>query len=250
MVHRVAGLDENLCHSDKCGLECIKDCPVNINGEECIVLGEDKLAVISEQLCIGCGICVKVCPFEAITILNLSEELKEDKIHQYGVNTFRLYRLPTPRKGQVVGLVGRNGTGKSTALQILSGQLVPNLGDYEHPATWDLILKYLSGKELKEHFERIAASEVKISLKPQAVYRLPEVWKKDVSSLLAKMDEVGEMEKVVETLGLGEALGKKVGELSGGGSRSRWRRSRTLTCTSSTSPLPTTTSTSALPSQS
>jgi ATP-binding cassette subfamily E protein 1 len=216
MVHRVAGLDENLCHSDKCGLECIKDCPVNINGEECIVLGEDKLAIISEQLCIGCGICVKVCPFEAITILNLSEELKEDKIHQYGINTFRLYRLPTPRKGKVVGLVGRNGTGKSTALQILSGQLVPNLGDYEHPAAWDLILKYLSGKELKEHFERIAASEVKISLKPQAVYRLPEVWKKDVSSLLAKMDEVGEMEKVVETLGLGEALGKNVGELSGG----------------------------------
>jgi ATP-binding cassette subfamily E protein 1 len=216
MVHRVAGLDENLCHSDKCGLECIKDCPVNINGEECIVLGEDKLAVISEQLCIGCGICVKVCPFEAITILNLSEELKEDKIHQYGINTFRLYRLPTPRKGQVVGLVGRNGTGKSTALQILSGQLVPNLGDYEHPATWDLIMKYLSGKELKEHFERVAASEVKISLKPQAVYRLPEVWKKDVSSLLAKMDEVGEMERVVETLGLGEALGKNVGELSGG----------------------------------
>jgi len=216
MVHRVAGLDENLCHSDKCGLECIKDCPVNINGEECIVLGEDKLAIISEQLCIGCGICVKVCPFEAITILNLSEELKEDKIHQYGVNTFRLYRLPTPRKGQVVGLVGRNGTGKSTALQILSGQLVPNLGDYEHPATWDLILRYLRGKELKEHFERVAASEVRISLKPQAVYRLPEVWKKDVSSLLAKMDEVGEMERVVATLGLGEALGKNVGELSGG----------------------------------
>ena len=159
---------------------------------------------------------MKVCPFEAITILKLSEELKEEKIHQYGVNTFRLYRLPTPRKGQVVGLVGRNGTGKSTALQILSGQLVPNLGDYEHPATWSLILDYLSGKELKEHFEKVESGEVRISLKPQAVYRLPEVWKKDVSSLLSKMDETGEMESVVETLGLGEALGKNVGELSGG----------------------------------
>ncbi|MDA4117945.1 MAG: ribosome biogenesis/translation initiation ATPase RLI [Thaumarchaeota archaeon] len=216
MVHRVAGLDDNLCRSDKCGLECIKNCPVNINGEECIVLGEDKLAVISETLCIGCGICIKVCPFDAINILNLSEELKEEKIHQYGINTFRLYRLPTPRKGQVVGLVGRNGTGKSTALQILSGQLVPNLGDYEHEATWDLILEYLSGKELKEHFERIQAGEVKISLKPQAVYRLPEFWKKDVSSLLDKMDETGDRQKVVAALGLKEALPKNLNELSGG----------------------------------
>ncbi len=216
MVHRVAGLDDNLCHSDKCGLECIKNCPVNINGDECIILGEEKLAVISEQLCIGCGICVKVCPFDAITILNLSEELQEEKIHQYGINTFRLYRLPTPRRGQVVGLVGRNGTGKSTALQILSGQLVPNLGDYEHPASCGLLLKYLSGKELKEHFEKVARGEVKISLKPQAVYKLPEVWKKDVSSLLTKMDETGDKERVVEALGLHEALEKNVGELSGG----------------------------------
>ena len=127
---------------------CIKECPVNINGQECITLPESKIALISEELCIGCGICVKVCPFDAIDILNLSEELKSDKIHQYGVNSFRLFRIPTVRKGQVVGLVGRNGIGKSTALKILAGQLVPNLGDYDGGASWDRLLRYLSGREM------------------------------------------------------------------------------------------------------
>ena len=216
MVHRIAVVDADLCQSKKCGLECIKECPVNINGKECIVLGENKLALISEELCIGCGICVKVCPFDAIDILNLSEELKSDKIHQYGVNSFRIFRIPTVRRGQVVGLVGRNGIGKSTALKILAGQLVPNLGDYEHEASWDRFLRYLSGREMKEHFERIADGELRVSLKPQAVYRLPEAWKKGTRLLLKQMDETGKMEEVVETLNLGETLDKNVPDLSGG----------------------------------
>ncbi len=216
MVHRIAVVDPDLCQSKKCGLECIKECPVNINGQECIVLGENKVAVISEPLCIGCGICVKVCPFDAIDILNLSEELKSDKIHQYGINSFRLFRIPTVRKGQVVGLVGRNGIGKSTALKILAGQLVPNLGDYEHEPSWDRFLQYLSGREMKEHFERIADGEMRVSLKPQAVYRLPEAWKKEAGLLLKQMDERKRMDEVVDTLSLRETLGKKVPDLSGG----------------------------------
>ncbi|MDG6910032.1 MAG: ribosome biogenesis/translation initiation ATPase RLI [Nitrososphaerota archaeon] len=216
MVHRIAVVDEDLCQSKKCGLECIKECPVNINGQQCITLPDRKIALISEELCIGCGICVKVCPFDAIDILNLSEELKSEKIHQYGVNSFRLFRIPTVRRGQVVGLVGRNGIGKSTALKILAGQLVPNLGDYEGKATWDRFIRYLSGREMKEHFERIAAGELRVSLKPQAVYRLPEAWKKETRLLLEQMDERKEMDEVVDVLNLKETLKKKVPDLSGG----------------------------------
>ena len=36
--------------------------------------------------------------------------------HRYGKNVFKLHRLPVPRPGQVLGLVGTNGIGKSTAL--------------------------------------------------------------------------------------------------------------------------------------
>jgi ATP-binding cassette subfamily E protein 1 len=216
LVHRIAVVDADLCESKKCGLECIKECPVNINGQECVVLDEKKISLISEELCIGCGICVKVCPFDAIDILNLSEELKSDKIHQYGVNSFRLFRIPTVRRGQVVGLVGRNGIGKSTALKILAGQIIPNLGDYEGKATWDRFLKYLSGREMKEHFEKIADGEMRVSLKPQAVYRLPEAWKRETEQLLRQMDERKRMDEVVDTLNLKETLKKNVPELSGG----------------------------------
>ena len=39
-------------------------------------------------------------------------------------------RLPMPRPGEVLGLVGTNGIGKSTALEILAGKVKPNLGRF------------------------------------------------------------------------------------------------------------------------
>ena len=54
-----------------------------------------------------------------------------------------------PRPGQVLGLVGTNGIGKSTALKILSGKLKPNLGRYDDPPDWEEILKYFRGSELQ-----------------------------------------------------------------------------------------------------
>jgi ATP-binding cassette, sub-family E, member 1 len=163
-THRVAVLDEDLCQPRKCGLECIIYCPVNKTGGECIVQREgDGKAVISEDLCTGCGICVKKCPFDAIVIVNLAKELGSDKMHQYGVNSFRLYRLPTPKKGFVVGLLGKNGMGKSTIVNILSGNLRPNFGSYDNELTTEEIVKRFQGTEFKSHFEKVLNGTVRAS---------------------------------------------------------------------------------------
>ena len=217
MTHRVAVLDKELCQPKKCGLECIKYCPVNKSGADCIVLDEEtNKAQIDEDICNGCGICVKVCPFEAITIVNLATELATDKIHQYGQNSFRLYKLPTPKKGEVVGLLGRNGMGKSTVINILSGNLKPNLGKFTEPPEWDEILKFYSGTELKSHFEKIKDGQISASIKPQQVYNISQVFDGTGKELLEKYDERGMAKQLTKTLGLENSIDQNVKELSGG----------------------------------
>ena len=217
MTHRVAVLDKDLCQPKKCGLECIKYCPVNKSGADCIVLNEEsKKAQIDEDICNGCGICVKVCPFDAITIVNLASELATDKIHQYGPNSFRLFRLPTPKIGQVVGLLGRNGMGKSTVVNILSGNLKPNLGRYENPPEWNEILKYYSGTELKQHFEKIEQKQIRASIKPQQVYQITQAFDGTGKELLEKYDERGVSRELIKKLGLENSMEQSLKELSGG----------------------------------
>ena len=217
MTHRVAVLDQDLCQPKKCGLECIKYCPVNKSGADCIVLNEEiNKAQIDEDICNGCGICVKVCPFDAITIVNLATELATDKIHQYGQNSFRLYKLPTPKKGEVVGLLGRNGMGKSTVINILSGSLKPNLGKYEVPPEWDEILDYYSGTELKSHFEKIKDNQINASIKPQQVYNIAEMFDGTSKDLLEKYDDRGVSNQLIKALSLENSVEQNVKELSGG----------------------------------
>ena len=92
---------------------------------------------------------MKKCPFGAINVINLPTNLESQVTHRYSANSFKLHRLPMPRPGQVLGLVGTNGIGKSTALKILSGKLKPNLGRFDDPPDWEEILKYFRGSELQ-----------------------------------------------------------------------------------------------------
>ncbi|MCH6585786.1 MAG: ribosome biogenesis/translation initiation ATPase RLI [Thaumarchaeota archaeon] len=217
MTHRVAVLDQDLCQPKKCGLECVKYCPINKSGADCIVISEEsKKAQIDEDICNGCGICVKVCPFDAITIVNLASELATDKIHQYGPNSFRLFKLPTPKKGAVVGLLGRNGMGKSTVVNILSGNIKPNLGRYENPPEWDEILKYYSGTELKQHFEKIEQKQIRASIKPQQVHHIAQAFDGTGKELIDKYDERGVSRELIKELGLENSMEQNLKELSGG----------------------------------
>ena len=66
-LDRIAIVEAERCRPKKCKQECKKQCPVVKIGKHCVEVTEkSKIANIDELLCIGCGICVKKCPFEAI----------------------------------------------------------------------------------------------------------------------------------------------------------------------------------------
>jgi ATP-binding cassette subfamily E protein 1 len=213
---RIAVLLRDRCQPKRCGQECIRYCPPVRTGVEAIAIGESDKPVIAESLCVGCGICIHKCPFEAIKIIGLPQELEGELVHQYGKNSFRLYRLPAPRSGQVIGLLGPNGIGKTTAISILSGQVVPNLGDYEGQGDWSKVLDRYAGTELHEYFKGIADGVTRTALKPQYVDKLPAVHKGEVRALLGKVDDGSRLRETAELLGIDNILGRDVAKLSGG----------------------------------
>lgn len=186
-------------------------------GKMCIeVAPTSKVAFISEELCIGCGICVKKCPFEAITIINLPRSLARETTHRYGPNTFKLHRLPMPRPNEVLGLVGTNGIGKSTALKIMAGKLKPNLGRFDEPPKWEDILRHFRGSELQNYFTRILEDNLKALIKPQYVDNIPKAIKGTVGVLIKAKDERAISDKMLVDLQLDHVLDREIEVLSGG----------------------------------
>jgi len=225
MSRRIAIIEEDKCHPEKCGnYLCIRLCPVNREGDECISKSiTTKKASIDAQLCTGCGICPKRCPFGAIHIINLPEKLDSLPIHKFGKNSFELFTFPTVKKGSVVGIIGRNGIGKSTAFEILSGNLIPNLGDYSLEDSEEnkellkqsLLTKY-SNSQMGDYFKKLFDNKLKISYKPQRIELLPKLFNGKVIDLLKKVDERKKMDEFVSMLGLNNVLNNEIKDLSGG----------------------------------
>ena len=192
--------------------------------EDTIVIDEkSKKPLISEELCAGCGICTNRCPFNAISVINIPEAL-EDPIHRYGQNMFELFHLPNVSSGSVVGILGPNGIGKSTIIRILSGELIPNLGNWEEDKNksisdsekWEKVIQHFKGSGLQNYFKNLSQGKSKVIHKPQMVDQLPKFVKGNVKTLLTGVDERGKFDEILETLDLKNILSREIAKLSGG----------------------------------
>ncbi len=214
---RVATLDKEHCKPDDCGIPCYRFCPEVLNRRYAIkfIAGQPK-PVIDEDLCTGCGICIKKCPFDAISIVKLPQELDGECIHSYGVNEFKLFRLPVPQPGKVIGLIGRNGTGKSTALKILAGEITPNFASEDFQTNWDIVLTRYRGTLLHDYFTKIASKKLRVVHKPQHVDKLGALLKGKIDQLLEKADERGKLPELTQELELEPLFERDAKVLSGG----------------------------------
>jgi ATP-binding cassette subfamily E protein 1 len=212
---RIAVLNQDKCKTKKCNQVCVSFCPMVRSRVEAIRVEGNK-AVISETLCSGCGICVKKCPFKAISIVNLPDELEKDCSHRFSENSFKLFRLPMPSPGTVLGLIGQNGIGKTTALKVFSGEIKPNLGKYDDPPDWPEIIQYYRGSSLQDYFQKISEKKLKVSSKPQYVDKIPKAVAGKVGDLLEKVDERKLLDALSEELELKKVWDRPLEVLSGG----------------------------------
>ena len=190
-------------YAGTCGAECIQ-----VNGNKCKIL---------ESACPPCLVRAKHCPGDAVKIINLPEELDTDLTHRYGENGFRLFRLPAPKKLEVVGILGANGMGKSTAINLLSGTLRPNLGDWlVGDLPWEEVLQAFPRGELRDFMTNVAENGVRIAVKPQYVDKIPKAFDGKVSALLERIDQRGVIEQVSQDLGIDHLFSRNLPELSGG----------------------------------
>ena len=212
---RIAVLFQDRCKPNSPAFEYLQKYAGSCGGE-CIQVNDDKCRIL-ESACPPCLMRAKQCPGDAVKIINLPQELETDMIHRYSLNGFRLFRLPTPSKDSVIGILGPNGMGKSTAFNILNNSITPNLGDFENEGViWEDVLETLPRGELRDFLSDLSESNVKVALKPQYVDNIPKVFKGNVGKLLSSVNERNLYDEMIDKFELRHLLERELNQLSGG----------------------------------
>ena len=212
---RIAVLFQDRCKPNSPAFEYLQKYAGSCGGE-CIQVNDDKCRIL-ESACPPCLMRAKQCPGDAVKIINLPQELETDMIHRYSLNGFRLFRLPTPSKDSVIGILGPNGMGKSTAFNILNNSITPNLGDFENEGgIWEDVLETLPRGELRDFLSDLSESNVKVALKPQYVDNIPKVFKGNVGKLLSSVNERNLYDEMIDKFELRHLLERELNQLSGG----------------------------------
>ncbi|MBI2141660.1 ribosome biogenesis/translation initiation ATPase RLI [Candidatus Woesearchaeota archaeon] len=233
MARRIAVIEKDKCNPQGCGgYLCIRVSPGNRMGNEVFVIGPDGKAQVNEEVCTDAeSITVKKCPFGAIHMVKLPEKLTEKPVHRFGIDGFSLFSLAVPLFGQVNGILGINGIGKSTAVKIIAQMVMPNFGIKEAAATAteakgkkeeekepiNKLIKMFKGSEAQVFFEKVRDGKIRVSMKPQAVDAIPKTFKGTAQQLLHKVcSDSKKIAAVAEELGIGNVLETEIGQVSGG----------------------------------
>ncbi|MHA1602767.1 MAG: ribosome biogenesis/translation initiation ATPase RLI [Promethearchaeota archaeon] len=255
-------IDYDLCSPNSCGRPCIKQCPITLTNSKKKAhekkkevpirykKSDDKIIIISEY-CLNCGICLNVCPRNAIYSMYLLDEpdfigitheypKKEDhldlknsikpiKFEPVEIDSvlgsdhgFRLYGLPILLPGRVTGLCGPNGIGKSTVLNILSGDLKPNFGDQSTTKSgvkWQTLIKHVKESEMRSHFRETYDGTRHIAYKKQVLKVLFEKFKgKTVTEILDQQKNIDQQfyERIFSDLDIYAIKDRKLEQCSGG----------------------------------
>ncbi|MFP4567698.1 MAG: ribosome biogenesis/translation initiation ATPase RLI [Candidatus Woesearchaeota archaeon] len=218
MRKRIMIVKKDRCNPVGCGgYLCMRVSPSNRAGMEAIVKDDDGKVKVNESVITDADrIAANKCPFQALSMINLPDELNQDPIHRYPPNGFALYKLPIPIFGKVVGIIGRNGVGKSTAMNIIAGLLRPNFGELDKKASYKDLIERFKGTEAQVFFERLESGSIKVAYKPQQVDLIPKQFKGTVRELLVKVNETDRLDELARILELEKLLDSDVAHISGG----------------------------------